>query len=84
MVSIDTMNKQINLRLPQTILVQSEKYAKKHGFNTVQEFIKETVREKLFEISKEEEKLIKKLIEVSGGKNLYGTEKELFKKLRER
>lgn len=79
MVSIDTMNKQINLRLPQTILVQSEKYAKKHGFNTVQEFIKETVREKLFEISKEEEKLIKKLIEVSGGKTCMEQKRSYLK-----
>ena len=50
-------------------------------------FITETIREKLFdepEISKEELELVKKLVEVSEKKKLYGTEKELFDKLRRR
>ena len=48
-VSIDTMNMQVNLRLPEKMLVSARSYAKKHGFGTLQEFIKETLREKLFE-----------------------------------
>jgi len=79
------MNTQINIRLPQKILISAESYCEEHGFGTIQDFIKETVREKLFdepEISKEELNLVKKLVEVSEKKNLYGTEKELFKKLR--
>ena len=46
--------------------------------------MKETIREKLFgepEISKEELALVKKLVNVSEKKNLYGTEEELFTKL---
>lgn len=87
MVSIDTMNTQINLRMPQKLLSSVKSYSDEHGFGSVQEFIKETIREKLFdepEITKEELKLIKKLVEVSEKKKLYGTEKELFAKLRRR
>lgn len=87
MVSIDTMNTQINLRLPEKLLASAKSYSEEHGFSTIQEFIKEMVREKLFdetEISKKELKLVKKLVEVSEKKNLYGTEEELFKKLRRR
>lgn len=81
------MNTQINIRLPEKILISAKSYAEEHGFGTIQDFIKETVREKLFdepEITKEELDLVKKLVEVSEKKNLYGTEEELFKKLSRR
>jgi Arc/MetJ-type ribon-helix-helix transcriptional regulator len=84
MVSNGIMNTQINIRLPEKMLVSAQTYVEKHGFNTVQDLIKELMREKLFEepaISKEELTLVKKLIEASEKKNLYGTEAELFKKL---
>ena len=87
MVSIGTMNTQINLRMPQKLLSSVKSYSDEHGYGSVQDFIKETIREKLFdepEITKEELELIKKLIEVSEKKKLYGTEKELFTKLRRR
>ncbi len=87
MVSIDTMNSQINLRLPENLLVSAKAYAEKHGFGNVQELVKETLREKLFgkpELTKEGLELVNKLVEVSNRKNLWGTEEELFKKLRER
>ncbi len=79
------MNTQINVRLPEKMLVSAQTYVEKHGFSTVQDFIKELMREKLFEqpmISMEELSLVKKLIEASEKKNLYGTEAELFHKLR--
>ena len=84
MVSIDTMNTQINLRMPPKMLVSAKSYAEEHGFSTVQEFIKETLREKLFEedITKKEMVLVKKLVKATEEKGLYGTEKELFKKLK--
>lgn len=85
LVSIGIMNTQINIRLPEKVLISAKSYMEEHGFSTMQEFIKEAVREKLFEeqeISKEELALVKKLIEVSEKKNLYGTEKELFNKLK--
>ena len=81
------MNTQINVRFPEKILTSAQAYAAEHGFSTVQEFIKEIVRERLFdepEISKEELALVRKLVEVSEKKNLYGTEEELFKKLRKK
>ena len=80
------MNKQINLRLPENLLESASAYAEKHGFGTLQDFIKETIRDKLFEpeISKKELALVRKLIRISDQKNLYGTEEELFNKLRRR
>jgi hypothetical protein len=51
----------------------------------VQEFIRETVREKLFdELSEKEMELVKKIHEISEKKGLYGTERELFRKLRKK
>ena len=87
LVSIDTMNTQINVRLPEKVLVSAKSYTEEHGFNSIQEFIKEAIREKLFEkpeISREELVLVRKLVEGSEKKNLYGTEKQLFKKLMRR
>lgn len=48
-VSIGSMNEQINVRMPVMLLKRAKTYAKGHGFATVQELIKETMREKLFE-----------------------------------
>ncbi len=87
MVSIGIMNTQINLRVPQKLLSSVRSYSDEHGFSSIQDFITETIREKLFdepEITKEELKLVKKLVEVSEKKKLYGTEKELFEKLKRR
>ena len=80
------MNTQINLRLPENMLVKAKARAQKQGFGTVQEFIKEALREKLFEehISKEELALVKKLAEVSIKKGLLGTEDELLQNLRKK
>jgi len=85
MVSIGIMHKQINLRLSNNLLASAHTYAKEHGFWNIQEFIKETVREKLFdepEITQQEVNLVKKLAEVTEKKSLYGSEDELFRKLR--
>lgn len=79
MVSIGIMNEQINLRLPKKVLVTARAYSEKHGYASLQEFIKETVREKLFEEA--EMRLVRKLALLSEKKGLYGTEKELFRKL---
>ncbi len=79
------MNQQINVRLPEKFLASAVEYANKHGFGTVQELIKETLREKLFEkpdISKRELALVKRLVEVSEKEKLYRSEKELFRKIR--
>jgi hypothetical protein len=73
--------------MPQKLLSSVKSYSDEHGYGSVQDFIKETIREKLFdepEISKEEVVLVKKLVEVSERKKLYGTEQELFDKLRRR
>lgn len=79
------MGEQINVRMSEQMLSSAKNYAKANGFDNVQELIKETLREKLFEssqISSKELTLVKKLIHASEKSNLYGTEKELFQKLR--
>ena len=80
------MNTQINLRLPEKLLISARAYSKKNGFGTLQEFIKETIREKLFEdeedeLTPKEMALIEKLIEVSDKHGLYCSEEELFEAL---
>jgi len=77
------MNKQINLRLPDSLLKSATKYAEKHGFGSVQDFIKETLREKLFgpEFTKEEMALAKKIYDVTEKNNLWRSEEELEKAL---
>lgn len=81
------MNAQVNLRISDELLENAREYAKKHGFGNVQELIKESLREKVFEeadITEDELKLIKRLVEITKKKNLYGTEEELFKRLRKK
>lgn len=75
---------QLNVRLADPLLNKATTYAKKHGFGNVQELIKESLREKLFplELTKEELMLVKKLAQVSEEKNLWGTEEDLFSKLK--
>lgn len=81
-IPINTMNTQINLRLSDSMLKTAKKYSKQQGFGNIQEFIKETLREKLYpDTSSKELALVKKLIQVSEAKQLYGTEDELMKKL---
>jgi len=78
------MNQQINLRLPEAILVKAKTEARKKGFSSIQEFIKEVLRQNLFEdqgLTKKELDLVKAIYKVSEEKNLYGTESELFSKL---
>jgi Arc/MetJ-type ribon-helix-helix transcriptional regulator len=85
MVSNGIMGEQINLRLSEEMLMSAKNYAKANGFGNVQELIKETLREKLFEnkqISSKELALVKKLVLASEKNNLYSSEKELFRKLR--
>ena len=78
------MGHQINLRLPDTLFDKAAEFSEGHGYSSVQEFIKEVLREKLFDkedISREELELVRKLVKVSEEKGLYGTEEDLFDKL---
>ncbi|HLC19741.1 MAG TPA: hypothetical protein VJK72_02400 [Candidatus Nanoarchaeia archaeon] len=80
-----TETTQINVRLPEKLLSSATRYAENHGFSNVQELIKNTLRQKLFEeplVTAEELSLIKKLAEVSEKRGLFKTENDLFRKLR--
>ena len=76
---------QLNVRLADPLLDKATTYAKKNGFNNIQELIKESLREKVFGeaiITKEELMLVKKLAQLSEEKNLWETEEKLFNKLK--
>jgi Arc/MetJ-type ribon-helix-helix transcriptional regulator len=45
MVSIGSMNTQVNVRLPTTLLRNAERYAKNNGYSSVQEVMREALRE---------------------------------------
>ena len=81
MVSIDTMNKQVNVRLSDELLTEAKEYAKAHGYGTVQDLMKEMLREKVFgteSITRKEAILVNKVLEYSEKQNAYGTEEELM------
>ncbi len=78
------MNQQINIRLSSVMLEKAQVKARRQGYENLQEFIRELLREKLFEIvevSVKEMDFLKRLHKISEEKGLYGTEKELFEKL---
>lgn len=82
---IMTTATQINVRLSDKVLNKASNYARKHGFSNIQELIKESLREKLFGkpiITEEELMLVKKLALATEKNNLWGTEEELFAKLK--
>ena len=84
-VSIGIMNEQINLRLPQKLLFAARKQSEKKGYGSIQEFIKEAIRDKVFgneELSPEEHSLIKKIIEKNNKNNSWVSEEKLFSALR--
>lgn len=65
-----SMGTQINLKLSDQIYSEAKKYSKALGYGNIQEFIRETIREKLFE--KENER-------VSGFHTYLASEKSLAK-----
>jgi Arc/MetJ-type ribon-helix-helix transcriptional regulator len=75
------MNTQINLRLTDTMLRVAQSYADKNGYSNVQELVKETLREKLFEeekLSKKEITLVKRIVAESKKPGFYAAEKDLL------
>jgi len=80
------MNSQVNVRMSDELLDKAQDQASSLGFSSVQEFIRETVREKVFgeaTLSSKELLLVKKLVVAMDKANDYGTEEDLFKKLKE-
>jgi hypothetical protein len=79
------MSTQINLRISEKLFSQIRKFSAAQGFENIQDFIRETIRERIYgepELTPEGFELIRKLIKVADERKLYGTEEELFKKLR--
>ena len=85
MVSNGIMNQQINLRLPTRLLNGVKSQVKEKGYGSIQEFIKEAIRDKVYGIDKlteEEASLVSRLIKVTEEKNLWADEEELYKALK--
>jgi hypothetical protein len=61
MVFSNIMTTQINIRLSQDFLDQAREYARLKGYLNVQEFFRESAREKLFENNEIRSDYIKKL-----------------------
>ncbi len=84
-IPIDTMSSQINIRMPDKLLTAARDYADSHGYGTVQEFIKETVRERLFDdldrVTPEEARLLE-ILEEESERQGYRSRKELFAALK--
>ena len=59
---------QINLRLPEELRRTAEKFAKKHGYNGIQELTKEALREKIFE-----KESLKETLEIMNNKKLMAS-----------
>ena len=79
------MNTQINVRFPEKLLASAKDYADRHGFSSLQEFIKEAVRERVDdELTEEEVSLARRLLKAKDDRRFWGTEEELFKKLKRR
>lgn len=80
------MNSQINVRVPQKMLVAAKAHAEKNGFPSLQDFIRETIRERLFEpeLTRQELKLVRKIYEKTEKEGLWGTEKDLFRALKKK
>jgi hypothetical protein len=62
------MGNQINLKLSDQIYSEAKKYSQAMGYGNIQEFIRETIREKIFEKEK-----------VSGFRTYLASEKSLAK-----
>ncbi len=78
------MNTQINVRLDDGVLEASRKYAEEHGYSNVQELIKESLREKVFDedlVTKEELDLILKVLKATEEKGSWRSKKEIFEAL---
>ena len=82
------MSNQINLKLSDKMYSVAKKVSEKNGFDSLQEFIRETLREKLFDrgydnsFTDREIKLIDELIAKGLKEGNLVSEKELMKALK--
>lgn len=80
-----TMNTQISIRLPKPMLTKARQTAKQEGYGSVQDFIRETVREKLFDddvLTPKELELVQRLAKVTEERGDYVSEEELREALK--
>jgi len=78
--------KQINLKIPQNLIIAAESYAKNFGFRNIQELAATSIREKIFQQNQFDETftdkeitLIDNLIETSIKRGDISSEEELNK-----
>jgi len=81
--------KQINLKLPENLFNAANIYAKNFGFANIQELLKASVREKIYNnieydesYTKKELDLVGKIVDKLMAKGEFVSEEELFRKLK--
>lgn len=81
------MNSQVNVRMSNELLSKSQKMSEKLGFSSLQEFIRETVREKVFEdaevLTRREYKQLDRMLKIADKSGFVG-EDEFLKALDEK
>ncbi len=79
------MTIQLNLRMNEKLFTGAKTYAEELGYENIQDFIREMIREKVFEENKltsKELELTQRIEKISDKKNLYGTEEDIKDVLR--
>ena len=73
---------QINVRMNEKLFLGAKNYAKEFGYENIQDFIRETIREKVFDedyFTSKELELAKRLDVVAENHSLYGSMKDIEK-----
>lgn len=76
------MTSQINLRMNDKLLEEAKLYSQTFGYENVQDFIRETIREKVFEsneLTNKELEYAKTIEKISDEKKSYGSMKDIEK-----
>jgi hypothetical protein len=79
------MSIQINLRISDKMYAAVKRYAQSNGFSNIQDFIRESVRERVYgsTLTKEELGLARKLSQAVDERKLFRTGEQLTKKLKD-
>ncbi len=81
------MTTQINLRINDKLLEEAKEYSKSFGYENVQDFIREIIRNKVFEsndLNNREIAYAQAIEKISDAKNLYGSMNDIQKLIKKK